>query len=85
MESAAEKLLDNVGDLNKPFRFKGAYFKRWNCKVLFYLSLLNISYILTAKNPSKVTTDKMTNEQLEAYKEKVENTQKMSISVGVIF
>ncbi|KAH7838348.1 hypothetical protein Vadar_025241 [Vaccinium darrowii] len=72
MDYNAKRSNENVGDLNKPFMFRGVHFKRWQGKVLFYLTLLKVAYVLTEKNPNKVSTDGMSDEEKAAHLELVE-------------
>ena len=71
MEQVPENTNDGIGALNKPFKFKGVHFKRWKGIVLFYLSLLKVIYVLTEKNPNKITTDEKNDEDYEAHEAKV--------------
>ncbi|XP_050945529.1 uncharacterized protein LOC127150877 [Cucumis melo] len=51
-------------DLNLPFRFEGAYFKRWKQKMLFFLTLKKVTTTCTVEKP-KVSEKDPTKEQLK--------------------
>ena len=56
----------NNNDLNKPFRFEGYHFKRWQQKIMFSLTMRKVAYVLNTdipvmpKDAEKEVKDKMT-------------------------
>ena len=65
-----------AGDLNKPFHFHGINFKRWRQKTLFYLTLLNVAYVLTKKKPKKKKSKQLTEEELSQHEKDVKKRDK---------
>ena len=63
-----------AGDLNKPFC--GVNFKRWRQKTLFYLTLLNVAYVLTEKKPKKKKSEQLTEEELSQHEKDVKKWDK---------
>ena len=63
-------------DLNKPFCFHGVNFKRWRQKTLFYLTLLNVAYVLTEKKPKKKKSEQLTEEELSQHEKDVRKWDK---------
>lgn len=51
----SEMVSDSV-DWNNPFRFKGPHSRRWKQKMLFYLTMKKVAYVLTTSKP-EVTAD----------------------------
>lgn len=45
-----------ASDFNKPFRFEGAHFKRWQPKMLFFLTMKKVANVLTDDLPVEVET-----------------------------
>ena len=60
-----------AGDLNKSFCFRGVYFKRWRQKTFFYLTLLNVAYVLMEKNPTKKKIESMTEKEISQHEKEI--------------
>ncbi|XP_060963454.1 uncharacterized protein LOC133032979 [Cannabis sativa] len=41
----------STADINKPFRFEGLHFKRWRQKMLFFLTMKKVAFVLTVLKP----------------------------------
>ncbi|XP_065873301.1 uncharacterized protein [Euphorbia lathyris] len=42
---------NGIAEINKPFRFEGAHFRRWRQKMLFYLTTKKVASVLTSEKP----------------------------------
>ena len=65
-----------AGDLNKPFHFRGVNFKRCRQKTLFYLTLLNVAYVLIEKKPKKKKSEQLIEEELSQHEKDVKKWDK---------
>ena len=74
-----------VGDLNKPFCFRGVNFKRWRQKTLFYLTLLNVAYVLIDKKPKKKKSEQLIEEELSQHEKDVRNGIRIIFTVEIIY
>ena len=74
-----------VGDLNKPFCFRGVNFKRWRQKTLFYLTLLNVAYVLIEKKPKKKKSEQLIEEELSQHEKDVRNGIRIIFTVEIIY
>ncbi|OMO79433.1 Zinc finger, CCHC-type [Corchorus olitorius] len=78
MENSIESLpkSNQADDLNRLFRFNGTNYKRWKQKTFFYLTLLNVAYILVEKCPKKKDTEDMTDEEKAEHETTVKKWEK---------
>ncbi|GLT60551.1 hypothetical protein SLA2020_333130 [Shorea laevis] len=76
MSLPREKPVKLANDLNMPFRFNGEHFKRWKGKVLYYLNLLNLAYVLNEENPINLSTEGMSAKEKKSHKKKVQKWEK---------
>ena len=74
-----------AGDLNKPFHFYGVNFKRWRQKTLFYLTLLNVAYVLTKKKPKKKKSKQLTSEEISQHEKMLRNGIRIIFTVEIIY
>lgn len=59
--------------------FKGAHFKRRKEKIIFYINLLTVAYVLTDKNPNIESTENINEVEIYNLEEKDQQYEKVQI------
>ncbi|GAU27591.1 hypothetical protein TSUD_271320 [Trifolium subterraneum] len=70
----------SVGATERPFKFEGNHFKRWQQKMFFFLTLKKCAYVL--KDPISVVPDVPTDASASGTKEQPVNTNGQTVSAA---
>lgn len=88
MESTIEKPIMEMFEIisTSPFWFNGTNFKRWKRKMLFYLNLFKVVYVISENPPKKINIESMNIEKfMEHQTRKLISMRKMSSIASTTF